>query len=127
MATSSKGGMFSEIILAELALLLLANYLSFIRFAILGLSEFASHCFNTGSSHSFFCTICEVGFAFKSRYEKHIQSSRHQYLSTMMQPDPNEQSLTEVNLPEYTAGDYHEFQTVTFYFLFPLLGDNYLA
>ena len=44
----------------------------------------------------------------------------------MMHPDLNEQSLTEVNLPEYTGGDYHEFQMVSLYFPFPLLGDNYL-
>ena len=50
----------------------------------------------------YFCTICDIGFSFKSRHEKHLQSSRHQFLSNMKQPSLDEQSLTEVNLPEDT-------------------------
>ena len=65
--------------------------------------------FETENPHPYFCTICETGFAFKSRYEKYLQSSKHQFLSSMMQPDFGEQSLTEVNPLEDTqffSGDY---------------------
>lgn len=56
----------------------------------------------------FYCKVCDLGFSFKSAYERHVDSARHKMYVASFVPLENEDLQFDEDIPSMLSRHFHQ-------------------